>query len=96
MANIDLQKFLVSAGEAKIINLDVSLGAVVHSNAFGMLNSYVDPWDWWCGNDFRFMIWPGPRRFDEAAVINQQIASSLRETLNIVQDLNKTLGQLKR
>ncbi len=96
MANTDLQKFILSAGESKIINLDVSLGEVVQSNAFGMLQSYVDPWDWWCGNDFRFMIWPGPRRFDEVAVITQQTASSLRETLNIAQDLSRTLGQMKR
>lgn len=96
MAKMDLQKFLLSAGEAKLVNLDVSLGSVVQSNAFGMLQAYADPWDWWCGNDFRFMVWPGPRGFDEVAVINTQIASSLRDTLNIVQDLNKTLGQMKR
>ncbi len=95
MANMDLQRFLLSAGESKIVNLDVSLGAVVESNAFGMLQSYVDPWDWWCGNDFRFMIWPGPRH-GEIAIINQQLASSQRETQGIVQDLNRTLGQMKR
>jgi len=93
---MDLQKFILAAGESKIINLDVSLGAVVQSSAFGMLQGYVDPWDWWCGNDFRFMIWPGPRRFDDITVINQQIAASLRDTLNIVQDLNRALGQVKR
>ena len=93
---MDLQKFILAAGESKIINLDVSLGAVVQSGAFGMLQGYVDPWDWWCGNDFRFMIWPGPRRYDDITVINQQIASSLRDTLNIVQDLNRALGQAKR
>jgi hypothetical protein len=96
MANIDLQKFILSAGEAKLINLDVSLGDVVKSNAFSMLQSYVDPWDYWCGNDFRFMVWPGPGPYREVSVINQQIASSLRETLNVAQDLNQSLGRMKR
>jgi hypothetical protein len=93
---MDLQKFLLSAGEARLINLDISLKEVVSSNAFGMLQDYVDPWDWWCGNDFRFMVWPGRGRFDRTSEITSEIAGNLRNTINIAKDLRETLGAISR
>jgi hypothetical protein len=61
MPRFDVQKIALYAAEEGILNLDISLGAIVKSKMFEVLQGYDDPWIIWCGNDMRLIIWPGPR-----------------------------------
>ena len=42
----DLEQTLQTLTEAKVLNLDVTLGTLVKAGAL----SGIDPWDIWCGN----------------------------------------------
>ena len=80
MPRFDLQKIVRLAGEEGIVNLDVTLGAVVQSRMFELLQGYDDPWIFWCGNDMRLVIWPGPRpRFP--FLDNADLAHEVRESI---------------
>lgn len=89
MRRIDLQKFLMQAGDAKLINLEVSLGQMVQSDAFSSLVAYDEPWEWFCGNDLRLIIWPGPRFGNE--ILQAELIASLRDSLDLAGDLNQRM-----
>ncbi len=94
MERINVQKVISQAGEAKLLNLDVSLGELVRSDVFGSLVGYDDPWEIFCGNDLRLFIWPRPRV--EGLFFDAQLADSLRESLRMAEGLNQRLAGLNR
>jgi hypothetical protein len=80
MPRFDVQKIALHAAEEGILNLDVSLGAIVKSRMFESLQAYDDPWIIWCGNDMRLIIWPGPRGpfgLLDRADLGEQVRESL-------------------
>ena len=72
----DLEQNLRALVDAKLINLDVSLGAIVNSGAL----SGVDPWDFWCGNGWIVRRrWPGPiPRFSEVESVRDIVRERSR------------------
>ena len=62
----DLEQHLQTLVSAKVVNLEVSLGALVNAGAL----AGEDPWDVFCGNGWIVRRrWPGPgSRFDAAGV----------------------------
>ncbi len=94
MARLNLQKFIAQAGESKIINLDLTMGELVHSSAFESLQAYDDPWEWFCGNDFRLIIWRPGGLGD--IVINPELGATLRENLAITRDIKNEISHLRR
>ncbi len=81
MPRYDIQKFAVLAAEDKILNLDLTLGQIVRSKAIGSLVAYDDPWEVFCGNDLRLMIWPGPRVQAGSLFERPELARSVREVM---------------
>lgn len=75
----DLEHNLHPLIEAKIINLEVTLGSMVKA---GVLSG-LDPWDVWCGNGWIFRRrWPGPGPRLELdairSVIHQELQTHLK------------------
>lgn len=89
--NFNVQKFLEQAEADGLINLNITLKQAVSSKSIGYLNSFRDPWDWWCGSDLRHLIiWRGPRvRIEELLIDNIKLNEGLRESLHI----NNTLAE---
>ena len=63
-SNIDIQKVINTAGDGKIINLDLSLREVVGSHTTSIINSVanLEPWDLIC---FTWVVMIRRRAFDE-------------------------------
>ncbi len=80
MPRFDVQKILQQAAEDRLINLDIALGDVVRSNTFSSLVSYEDAWEFFCGNDLRAIMWPGPRRGD--VVLPRDVARMVNESIS--------------
>jgi hypothetical protein len=77
------------AKESKTLNLDLSLGEMFNSSAFGSIAELDDPWDLIC---YRFYMYiRHVDVFDEVSIINLKLADSLRKTLELSETLNKRL-----
>ena len=61
-SNIDVQKVIHSLGEAKMVNLDMSLRDIVDSRAVGMVNehAHLEPWDLICYTWITYIRRRGP------------------------------------
>jgi hypothetical protein len=77
---IDVSKVLQAAGDAKVLNLDVSLKQVVSSGLLGHAGLFDEPWDLICA-DWVTLIRRGPRfdsvleAIDQAGAIRQTVGS---------------------
>jgi hypothetical protein len=93
---IDVQKVLLQTGESKFLNLDVSVGDLVRSDAFGSLVAFDDI-DVICA-DWIMVFRKGPRRFEEIEVLGEigKLAGSLRQSLQLADSLQESLKTIPR
>ena len=94
MANLDLQKVLQMAGDEKILNLDMTFREFANSKTFGSLSAYEEPWEVFCGTTFRIVFWRGPRLRD-SILENFQLVDSLKESLNLTNELGHRLEGIR-
>ncbi len=72
----ELEANIQTLVEAKVLNLDVTLGALLKGGTL----SGVDPCDVWCGNGWILRKWPGPGpiRLNELETIRNLVQQELR------------------
>ena len=92
MANerFNAQRFLELAGEEGFINLNISLKEVVSSKSASYFNSVAEDGDIIICPDFLWWKGPVPHRGDVFG--NLQLATSLRESLKLTNELLQKVG----
>ncbi|KRB85450.1 hypothetical protein ASE00_01235 [Sphingomonas sp. Root710] len=80
--SIDVAKVIHAAGEAKLVNLDLSVREVAGSSLINSVAGLDEPWDLICA-DWISVIRRGPR-FDSILEITE-LAGTLRQSLGAIQ-----------